>query len=147
MKKVMVLLSLVVLMALPLFAQGQADQGAAKAGSFRPIPRVGCHLLARGGSDIFTRAIVDIINAENLVTDRTSSSSTRPMALVKSGAIKWPHSRPKADYTLLTFQQRRPDADGEEHQQQDGQFHRDFPHGGRQTSDLRWRRISLQDVR
>ena len=105
MKKVMVLLSLVVLMALPLFAQGQADQGAAKAG-FVPTNTIEWVVTSSpgGGSDIFTRAIVDIINAENLVNGQNIVIQYKTDGAGEVGRNQVATTRaPKADYTLLTF--------------------------------------------
>lgn len=105
MKKAMLLLSLVVLMALPLFAQGAGEEATGDVG-FVPKNNIEWYVTSSpgGGSDIFTRTIVDIINAEDLAngqniviqykTDGAGEVGRNLVANTKS---------PKADYTLLTF--------------------------------------------
>lgn len=101
----MILLSLVVLMALPLFAQGQADQAAASEG-FVPTNTIEWYVTSSpgGGSDIFTRTIVDIINAENLVNGQNIVIQYKTDGAGEVGRNLVANTRaPKADYTILTF--------------------------------------------
>ncbi|MBN2858966.1 MAG: tripartite tricarboxylate transporter substrate binding protein [Sphaerochaetaceae bacterium] len=104
MKKTMLFIALVAMMVLPLFAQGEAEQAA--SGEFVPTKTIEwyCTSSPGGGSDIFTRAIIDIIKAEGLAngqdiviqykTDGAGEVGRNLVSNTKAG---------KADYTLLTF--------------------------------------------
>ncbi len=104
MKKAILLLSLVVLMALPLFAQGAAEQ--ASGGAFVPTNTIEWYVTSSpgGGSDIFTRTIVDIINAENLVNGQNIVIQYKTDGAGEVGRNLVANTKGvKADYTILTF--------------------------------------------
>lgn len=105
MKKIALVMAIALLLALPVFAQGQAE--AAGAQTFTPTKNIEWYVTSSpgGGSDIFTRTIMDIAVAENLVggqnvviqykTDGAGEVGRNLVANIKAGS--------QADHTLLTF--------------------------------------------
>ncbi|MDT3360044.1 MAG: tripartite tricarboxylate transporter substrate binding protein [Spirochaetota bacterium] len=106
MKKLAILLGILLLVSMSVFAAGQAEAaGAAKA--FVPTKNIEWYVTSSpgGGSDIFTRTIMDIAVAENLLngqnvvvqykTDGAGEVGRLLVSQIKAGV--------QADHTLLTF--------------------------------------------
>lgn len=105
MKKLFVSMIIAVAMALPVFANGQGET-AASDGTF--VPQKGiewyCTSSPGGGSDIFTRTIIDIINAENLANGQNIVIQYKTDGAGEVGRNLVSNLKgDKADYTLLTF--------------------------------------------
>lgn len=91
--------------SLPLLANGQQDAGG-KSGTFVPKKQVTwyCTSSPGGGSDIFTRAIVDIINSKKLIGDQNIVVQYQTDGAGEVGRYMVANTKAdKADYTLLTF--------------------------------------------
>ena len=98
-------IALVLVLAMPLFAAGTAE--SARSGGFTPSRDIEwvCTSSPGGGSDIFTRNLMDIMIAEDLVngkniviqykTDGAGEVGRNQVANIRAGSI--------ADHTLLTF--------------------------------------------
>ncbi|ADY14784.1 Bug family tripartite tricarboxylate transporter substrate binding protein [Sphaerochaeta globosa] len=106
MKKLAILLSIVLLVSMSVFAAGQAEAtGGAK--TFVPTKNIDWYVTSSpgGGSDIFTRTIMDIAVGENLLngqnvvvqykTDGAGEVGRLLVSQIKAGV--------QADHTLLTF--------------------------------------------
>ncbi|MGE4583926.1 MAG: Bug family tripartite tricarboxylate transporter substrate binding protein [Sphaerochaeta sp.] len=106
MKKVAILLTMVLLVSMAVFANGTTEAtGAAK--TFVPTKNIDWYVTSSpgGGSDIFTRQIMDIAVAENLLngqnivvqykTDGAGEVGRLLVSQIKAGV--------QADHTLLTF--------------------------------------------
>lgn len=105
MKKALLLLSVLMMMAMPLFAQGEAEQASAGA-AFVPTNTIEWIVTSSpgGGSDIFTRTIVDIINAEDLVNGQNIVIQYKTDGAGEVGRNLVANTKgSKADYTILTF--------------------------------------------
>ncbi len=104
MKKTLLLIALVSMMILPLFAQGETEQAASEG--FVPTKTIEwyCTSSPGGGSDIFTRTIIDIIKAENLANGQDIVIQYKTDGAGEIGRNLVANTKaPKADYTLLTF--------------------------------------------
>ena len=106
MKKLAILLGVLLLVSMSVFAAGQTEAaGAAK--TFTPSKNIDWYVTSSpgGGSDIFTRTIIDIAVAENLLngqnvvvqykTDGAGEVGRLLVSQIKAGV--------QADHTLLTF--------------------------------------------
>ena len=105
MKKFAIVLVLALLLAVPAFAAAQSEVAASEA--FVPSRNIEWYVTSSpgGGSDIFTRTLMDIMVAENLVntqniviqykTDGAGEVGRHLVANIKAGS--------QADHTLLTF--------------------------------------------
>jgi putative tricarboxylic transport membrane protein len=106
MKKLAILLGVLLLASMSVFAAGQTEAaGAAK--TFTPSKNIDWYVTSSpgGGSDIFTRTIIDIAVAENLLngqnvvvqykTDGAGEVGRLLVSQIKAGV--------QADHTLLTF--------------------------------------------
>lgn len=106
MKKLAILLSIVLLVSMSVFAAGQAE-ATGEAKTFVPTKNIDWYVTSSpgGGSDIFTRTIMDIAVGENLLngqnvvvqykTDGAGEVGRLLVSQIKAGV--------QADHTLLTF--------------------------------------------
>src|SRR5690554_3154937 len=107
MKKLTVLLSMVLIASVALFAGGEGEKSTSGEKTFVPTRNIEWYVTSSpgGGSDIFTRVIMDIAVAENLLnkqnvvvqykTDGGGEVGRLHVSQIRAGV--------QADHSLLTF--------------------------------------------
>jgi len=107
MKKFVIVLAFALLLVVPAFAAGQSEATASASEAFVPSRNIEWYVTSSpgGGSDIFTRTLMDIMVTENLVngkniviqykTDGAGEVGRLLVSNIKAGE--------QADHTLLTF--------------------------------------------
>lgn len=105
MKKLLLAMLVASTMILPIFANGEQETAQA-GGPFVPQNNIEwyCTSSPGGGSDIFTRTIVDIINSENLANGQNIVIQYKTDGAGEIGRNLVSNTKgANADYTLLTF--------------------------------------------
>lgn len=105
MKKKLMATVLAGVMAVSMLATGCGGSKDIKDGKFTPSKSIQwmCTSSAGGGSDIFTRKIGDIMNAENLVNGQTIVVTNKTDGAGEVGRNEVATMKNNADYQLLTF--------------------------------------------
>lgn len=105
MKKTAILLSVLLLVGMTVFATGEGEKGGDKA--FVPTKNIDWYVTSSpgGGSDIFTRAIMDIMVNENLLNKQNVVVQYKTDGAGEVGRLYVSQLRGgvQADHTLLTF--------------------------------------------
>lgn len=105
MKKLVILLGVLLLVSVSVFAAGEAEKATDKA--FVPTKNIDWYVTSSpgGGSDIFTRAIMDILVNENLLNKQNVVVQYKTDGAGEVGRLLVSQIRAgvQADHTLLTF--------------------------------------------
>ncbi len=105
MKKIAIVLVFALLLVTPAFAAAQSEVASSEA--FVPTRNVEWYVTSSpgGGSDIFTRTLMDIMVGENLVNDKNIVIQYKTDGAGEVGRLLVSNMKagPQADHTLLTF--------------------------------------------